>query len=99
MYYIYVVIVLLVSPSPKFHCILLYDQPFSRYRPFWDKFTEDPMCITSFSEAQISVVLTPFRSTTSPRFQDTGNFETSPPSEPKMTLNQSQKYPYIYMYY
>ncbi len=31
-----------VSLSPKFHPILLYDQPFSSYGPFWDTFTKCP---------------------------------------------------------
>ena len=34
--------VLTVSMIPKFHSVSLYDQPFSRYRPFWDKYTEWP---------------------------------------------------------
>ncbi len=34
--------VLLVSTSPTFHSFLLYNQPFSGYRPFWDKCTEWP---------------------------------------------------------
>ncbi len=37
MYLIYVLPVLKVSPNLKFHAISLYDAPFSRYRPFWDK--------------------------------------------------------------
>ena len=34
--------VLLVSWNPKFQLVSLYDQPFSNYRPFWDKCTEWP---------------------------------------------------------
>ncbi len=45
---------LLVSTSPKFHSVSLYDEPFSKYRPFWDKCTEWPQndlehCIYYFS--------------------------------------------------
>ncbi len=32
----YTTYVLLVSPSPKFHSVLLYNQPFSRYRTFYN---------------------------------------------------------------
>ncbi len=31
-----------VSPSPKFQSVLLYHQPFLRYKPFWEKCTEWP---------------------------------------------------------
>ena len=34
--------VLLVSMTPKFRSISLYDQPFSKYRQFWGKCTEWP---------------------------------------------------------
>ncbi len=33
----YTTYVLLVSPSPKFWSVSLYDQPFSRHRSFWGK--------------------------------------------------------------
>ncbi len=55
-------------PDSKFHSVSLYDQPFSRYRPFWDKCTEWPqidlephkvklpyICITSVRDSQILV--------------------------------------------
>ncbi len=32
----YTTYVLLVSPSPKLHSVLLYDQPFSKYRTFYN---------------------------------------------------------------
>ena len=62
--------VLLVFVIPNFHCVLLYDQQFSRYRLFWDKCTEWPqndlepykvklpytcICITTLRESQISL--------------------------------------------
>ena len=58
--------VLLVSPSHKFYSVLLYEQLFLSYRPFWDKCTEwhqndEPheakgtQYITDKPEAQISV--------------------------------------------
>ncbi len=31
---------LIVSWIPKFHSVLLYNQPFLKYRTFWDKWTE-----------------------------------------------------------
>ncbi len=54
--------------SHKFHSVSLYDQPFSRYRPFWDKYTEWPqsdlepykaklpyICIIRVHDSQISL--------------------------------------------
>ncbi len=38
----YPIYVLLVFTSPKFHSISLYNEPFSKYRPFWDKCSEWP---------------------------------------------------------
>ncbi len=38
----YPIYVLLLFMSPTFHFVSLYDQPFSTYRPFWDKCTHDP---------------------------------------------------------
>ena len=38
----YLLYVLPVSTSPKFYSISLYDEPFSSYRPFWEKSTEWP---------------------------------------------------------
>ena len=40
--HVWPIYMLLVYTSPKFHSISLYDQPFSRYRPFWDKCSEWP---------------------------------------------------------
>ncbi len=66
----YPIYVLLVSMSPKFHFVSLYDEPFSSYRPFWEKRTKWPqndlesykvklsyiyVCFTSIHEAQISL--------------------------------------------
>ncbi len=39
----YPIYVLLLPSSLKFRFFLLYDQPFSRYRPFWDKCSEWPL--------------------------------------------------------
>ena len=36
----YLIYVLPVSMGPKFYPVSFYDQPLSRYRPFWDKFTD-----------------------------------------------------------
>ncbi len=54
--------------SPKIYSVSLFDQPFSRYRPFWDNCTEWPqidlaqykvklpyICITSVRDSQISL--------------------------------------------
>ncbi len=41
-YHIYVV---LVSSSPNVHYVSLYCQPFSRYRPSWDRCTESQMTL------------------------------------------------------
>ncbi len=38
----YPINVLLVSTSPKFHSVSLYDKQFSGYRPFWEKCTKWP---------------------------------------------------------
>ncbi len=39
-HHIHKMYVLLVSTRPKLQSVSLYDQTFSRYRPFWDKCTE-----------------------------------------------------------
>ena len=36
----FLIYVLLVSTCPKLHPVSLYENPFLRYRPFWDKHTE-----------------------------------------------------------
>ncbi len=67
----YPIYVLVVSPSPEFHFVLLYDYLFSRDMQFWDKCTECPqmtlnptrpnvphICVTSIHESQPSVCFT-----------------------------------------
>ena len=44
---------LLVSTSPKFQAFLLYNQPFSRYWPFWDNTQNDPKMILSPTTSNI----------------------------------------------
>ena len=56
-------------PESKFHSVLLYDQPFLRSRPFWDKCTKSPqmtlnptrsniphICVTSIPNSPIQSV-------------------------------------------
>ncbi len=70
----YPIYVLLVPTSPKFHCVALYNQPFSRYKPLETNALNDPkmtlnllrlnapdMCVTRYvciCESQISVRFT-----------------------------------------
>ncbi len=54
--------VLIVSRSPKFHSVSLYDQPFLRYRAFWDKCTEWPpndLDLTSSNVPHIFITIVP----------------------------------------
>ncbi len=39
---VYPIYVLPVYTSPKFDSVSLYDEPFSKYRPFWEKCTDYP---------------------------------------------------------
>ncbi len=91
--------VLIVSIIPKFHSVTLYDQPFLRYRAFWDKCTEWPQNDLE----PYKFKCTPYIYTYCPRvsnftqfcstislFQHTGHFETSAPNDPKMTLNPTR---------
>ncbi len=102
----YQINVLLVSMSPKFHSVSLYDQPFSRYRPFWNKCTEWPQndlnpykfkCTQYiYNYCTWVPIFTPFRSMTSP-FRDTGHFETSALNDPKLTLKPKRSNYPIYV--
>ncbi len=93
------------SPSPKFQCVslyapprvsILYGQPFSIYRPFWDKCSKWPQndlwtlkvkgtSYIYYNQPQVPN-FTPFTCTAS-RFRVTAPFETSAPKDPKMNLN------------
>ncbi len=69
--YVPYIYMLLGSMSPKFHSISLHDEPFSCYRPFWEKCTQWPqndlepykvklsyICITSVPDSQMSLHFT-----------------------------------------
>ena len=93
--------VLLVSPSPRFHFILLYDQPFSSYRLFWDKTHQnDPniTCTLNTTRPKVAHIcydclwipnFSKFCFTTI-NFRVTGHFEASAPNSPKVTLNTTR---------
>ena len=81
------------SPIPKYYSVWLYDKPFSRYRPFWDMWTEWPqnecqrylIYISNYSplESQISLLSLCDHI----HFRVTGYLETSAKNDPQMTLN------------
>ena len=89
-------------PGSQIHSVLLYDEPFLSYRPFWDKCTEWPqtdlepykfkgtpyMLLVSASPKFYSISLY------ETHFWVIGHFETSAPNDPKWPWTlQGQMYP------
>ena len=86
---------LLISTSPKFHPVSLYDEALLSYRPFWEKCTEWPQN----NLEHYKLKCTPYVLLVSmiPKFHtvllyghpfwDIGHFETRAPNDPKLTLN------------
>ncbi len=96
--------VLLVSATPKFHFVSMYDQPLLSYRPFWGKCAEwlqtnighhkvhgAKICVTFTPKSQISASkkFTPFSSTVN-YCRVCGNFETTACSDLQMSLNATR---------
>ncbi len=93
--HVYPIYDILEPPSSKFQPILLYRQPFLRYRPLWDRCTESPKWPQtiigqgipySFYRYPPAFYFNPFHSTAT-LFQVTVYFETSTPNDPKLTFN------------
>ncbi len=83
--------VLLVSPSPRYHSVSLY-QPFVSYRPFWDKCTEWPKMTlnTTRSKVPLFVLLVSPNPKFTCRFPVTGHIQTAAPNAPKVSLNTTK---------
>ena len=99
------IFVLLVLTGPIFHFVLLYDQLFSRHRPFWNKCTEWPNM--TFNPPRSNILrmfylcrwvsnFTSCQSTAS-RSRVKGDLEKTALNDPQIDLNPTRSNALIYV--